>query len=94
MSEVVENKLRYVIPQDPTVEAPASFPYYATPDMRRWYGGPEADPNTRIVFQAMGGRCTTAYAMTQDGARKALYHLGMRPNNKPVDVYVKKIWKF
>ena len=68
------------------MEAPASHPYYTTPDMRRWNSDPEADLSTRIVFQATSGYCTTVYVMTQDGACKALYRLSMRPNNQPVDL--------
>ncbi|KAJ9617834.1 uncharacterized protein PV06_06217 [Exophiala oligosperma] len=74
----------FVIPNDPTVEPPQHRQNVDVPDMSRWEG-PGSDNRTRIVFKAKGGVCTAGYAISQQGARKVLYHLSMVPYNKPVD---------
>ena len=75
----------FVIPNDPTVEPPAFRENVGQPDMSPWEGGPSGDNQTRIVFNSKGGVCTAAYAVSQQGARKALYHMSMIPYNSPVD---------
>lgn len=65
----------FVIPNDPTVEPPSHRHNVDQPDMRRWEEGPSGDNQTRIVFHSQGGVCTPAYGISQQGARKALYHV-------------------
>lgn len=67
----------FVIPKDPTVEPPSHRDNVDEPDMSRWEGGPSGDNRTRIVFHSNGGVCTAAYAISQQGARKALYHVSL-----------------
>jgi GR25 family glycosyltransferase involved in LPS biosynthesis len=80
-----DNRRVFVIPNDPTVEPPEFRNNVDMPDMTHWEGGPEGDNSTRIIFNSMGGVCTAAYAISQQGARKALYHMSMLPYNLPVD---------
>ena len=61
---------RFIIPNDPTVEL-----------------GPDgAETQTREIRIQMDGACTAAYAISYDGARKALYHMSMQPYDNPVDL--------
>ncbi|EXJ96335.1 hypothetical protein A1O1_01461 [Capronia coronata CBS 617.96] len=80
-----DNGRFFVIPDDPTVEPPQLRRNVDTPDMSRWERGPNGDNQTRIVFSAEGGVCTAAYAISQQGARKALYHMSMEPYDSPID---------
>ena len=80
-----DNRRFFVIPQDPTVEPPEYRQNVDAPDMSHWEAGPDGDKQTRIVFNAEGGVCTAGYAISQRGARKALYHMSMLPYNSPVD---------
>ncbi|KIX95985.1 uncharacterized protein Z520_08240 [Fonsecaea multimorphosa CBS 102226] len=76
----------FVIPDDLTVQPPeARVDNVDQPDMSHWESGPHGNNRTRIVFHSEGGVCTAAYAISQKGARKALYHLSMVPYNSPVD---------
>lgn len=43
-------------------------------------------PHTRIVTRAMGGICTLAYAVSQQGARKLLYELSLNRLDAPYDL--------
>ena len=52
--------------------------------MSHWEG-PNGDNKTRIVFRSEGAVCTAGYAVSQQGARKILYHMSMMPYNSPVD---------
>jgi len=74
----------FVIPNDPTVEPPQFRQNVDTPNMTHWEG-PSANNQTRIIFNSEGGVCTPAYAISQRGARKSLYHMSMIPYNSPVD---------
>ncbi len=74
----------FVIPHDPTVEPPQHRRNVGGPDMSPWEG-PDRDNRTRIVFKSEGGVCTAGYAISQQGARKILYHMSMRPYDSPVD---------
>lgn len=47
--------------------------------------------NTRVIAQAFGGVCTTSYAISLAGARKALYRLSMQPYNSPIDLGLKDL---
>jgi GR25 family glycosyltransferase involved in LPS biosynthesis len=73
---------RWVIPNDPTVlpviERTEKKPW---PDMSAW----EGDEQTRIVLYTTWSLNTAAYAVSQRGARKLLYHLSMLPFNDAVD---------
>ena len=76
----------FVIPNDPTVEPPAfRKDNVAQPKMTPWEYGPDGGNHTRIVFHSEGAVCTAAYAISQRGARKALYHMSMNPFNSPID---------
>lgn len=85
------NEKRWVIPQDPTVVPPENrlnvIP--GTADISRY----EVDGvhDTRVIAQAFGGICTTSYAISLDGARKALYRLSMQPYNSPIDLGLKDL---
>jgi GR25 family glycosyltransferase involved in LPS biosynthesis len=72
-----DNRRMFVIPNDPTVEPPSYRQNVEEPDMEHWQGGPLGDNQTRIVFNSKGGVCTAAYAISQQGARKALYHVSL-----------------
>lgn len=80
-----DNRRFFVIPDDPSVEPPELRRNVDAPDMSHWEEGPNGDKRTRIVFNAEGGVCTAAYAISQQGARKALYHMSMEPFNNPID---------
>jgi GR25 family glycosyltransferase involved in LPS biosynthesis len=81
-----DNRRFFVIPDDPTVEVPAiRADNVDQPKMTPWEKGPDNGNRTRIVFHAEGAVCTAAYAISQRGARKALYHMSMTPYNSPVD---------
>ena len=45
--------------------------------------------HTRLTHHAVGAVCTFAYAVTQAGARKALYELGMMQMNDPFDLMLR-----
>jgi hypothetical protein len=80
-----DNRRVFVIPNDHTVEPPQFRKNVDMPDMKHWEGGSSGDNSTRIIFNSKGGVCTAAYAVSQRGARKALYHMSMVPFNSPVD---------
>lgn len=80
-----DNRRFFVIPKDPTVEPPEYRQNVHTPNMSHWETGPDGDKQTRIIFNSEGGVCTAGYAISQRGARKALYHMSMLPYNSPVD---------
>lgn len=67
--------LRVTLADDATVPAPASLkPHpFALPDRL----GVLYAPHTRVVHAAHGTVCTQAYAVSQQGARKLLYQLGL-----------------
>ncbi len=82
-----DNRRFFVIPNDPTVEPPELRGLWNVdmPNMTHWESGPKGDNHTRIVFNSEGGVCTAGYAISQRGARKALYHMSMKPYDSPVD---------
>lgn len=82
------NDKRFAIPHDPTVVPPLNV-IPGTANMSRY----EIDgaSNTRVFAQAFGGICTTSYAISLRGARKALYRLSMQPFNSPVDIGLKDL---
>ncbi|KIW28842.1 uncharacterized protein PV07_04705 [Cladophialophora immunda] len=81
-----KNRRFFVIPSDPTVLPPQlREDNVAKPDMSRWRTNPDGGEQTRIVFHSEGAVCTSAYAISQKGARKAIYYLSMVPYNAPVD---------
>jgi len=79
-----DNYRYFVIPNDPTVEPPRYRNNVAAPNMTYWEG-PNGDNQTRIVFKSEGGVCTAGYAISQQGARKILYHMSMMPFNHQLD---------
>jgi GR25 family glycosyltransferase involved in LPS biosynthesis len=70
-----DNRRIFVIPNDPTVAPPTHRKNVDQPDMSHWEEGPSGDNQTRIVFHSKGGVCTAAYAISQQGARKALHYV-------------------
>ncbi|CAD0105778.1 unnamed protein product [Aureobasidium uvarum] len=76
---------RWVVPHDPTVAPPNYRMYQDQPDMRTWESGPDADNQTRIIFVASWGFCTTGYAVSLRGAMKMLYHQSLSKFNNAVD---------
>ena len=81
-----DNRRFFVIPNDPTVEPPEFLKSNVDqPNMTHWESGPDGVNHTRIVFRSEGAVCTAAYAISQRGARKALYHMSMEPYNSAVD---------
>ncbi|KAL2392095.1 hypothetical protein ABEF95_012535 [Exophiala dermatitidis] len=80
-----DNKRFFVIPDDPSVEPPQYRRNVGAPDMSHWESGPNGDERTRIVFRSEGAVCTAGYAISQRGARKALYYMSMEPYNAPID---------
>lgn len=74
---------RYVIPNDPTAVPVGSRIAFGMPEMSRWEGDGTL---SRVIFPAFAGTCTSSYAITLRGARKALYRLSMTPNSHPVDI--------
>ena len=76
-----EDNRRFVIENDPTVAPPQHrMNYGKTPDMNAYSN------STRIVFKAISGVCTYAYALSFRGAQKFLYHTSMSIYGKPVDL--------
>lgn len=76
---------RYVIHNDATVLPPDARNVVGKPDMSRYESAPDGDNSTRIIYQAMGGVCTAAYAISLKGAMKALYRTSLIPYNDNVD---------
>lgn len=75
-----DDNRRFVMENDPTTPPKNQRRNVAkTPDMSTY------DNTTRIMFTTTHGMCTYAYALSQRGARKALYYLSMLPTSKPVD---------
>lgn len=73
---------RVIRRDDPTVPE--------TQYLKYWYGTNELFkkyPNhTSAVSHASGAVCTTAYAISQAGARSALYSIGIAENSAPIDI--------
>jgi GR25 family glycosyltransferase involved in LPS biosynthesis len=81
-----DNRRFFVIPDDPTVEPPEFRKDNVDwPKMTPWENTHDGGNRTRIVFHSEGAVCTAGYAISQKGARKALYHMSMVPYNSPVD---------
>lgn len=81
-----DNRRFFVIPNDPTVERPEFRQNNVDqPNMTYWENKPGGANHTRIIFHSEGAVCTAAYAISQRGARKAIYHMSMEPYNSPVD---------
>ncbi|PLB46490.1 hypothetical protein P170DRAFT_427808 [Aspergillus steynii IBT 23096] len=72
----------YIIPDDPTVP-----PVPRREDFKHPLLADNSQmQQARIVFDAVGGVCTSGFAVTCDAARKILAQLSMSPLNEPVDV--------
>ncbi|KAF1998297.1 glycosyltransferase family 25 protein [Amniculicola lignicola CBS 123094] len=67
---------RIMFPDDPTVPSPNEL----HDNFSTLY-----PPHTRLVHRTNTTRCTTAYAVTQSGARKLLYQYGIRDFSQPFD---------
>lgn len=72
----------FIIPNDPTVPPVPRREDFKHPILAEYSSMDQA----RIVFDAVGGVCTSGFAVTYDGARKILAQLSMTPLNDPVDV--------
>lgn len=76
-----EDNRRFVVENDPTVAPVKHRMNFGTiPNMDAY------DNTTRIMFAASGGVCTYAYALSNRGAQKILYHLSMSVYSGPVDL--------
>lgn len=80
-----QDNRRFVIPKDPTVLPPSERTEGIRPNMDWWESDPVNDKQTRIVLVSQWSINTAAYAISQRGARKLLYHLSMLPFNDAVD---------
>ena len=76
-----EDKRRFVISNDATVP-PFAHRFNVAPTPRDIV---EQDEHTRMIFEASSGTCLFAYALSQQGARKMLYHLGLHGEAIMVD---------
>ena len=81
----VGDSRRFVIPKDPTVLPPWLRTENQMPNMEWWEKEPVADNQTRIVLYTQFSINTAGYAISQRGARKLIYHLGLIPFNDAVD---------
>ncbi|KIW22001.1 uncharacterized protein PV07_12599 [Cladophialophora immunda] len=89
-----EHRRFFVIPNDPTVEPPhLRQENYHEPNTSHWRTGPDGGSRTRIVFRSGNAACTAAYAISQKGAKKALYYLSMVPYNDPIDLRLAALCK-
>lgn len=80
-----QDNRRFVIPKDPTVLPPSERTEGIRPNMSWWEADPIRDEQTRIVLVSQWSINTAAYAISQRGARKLLYHLSMLPFDDAVD---------
>ena len=80
----MKDKRRFVISNDGTVPPYAHrFNVVETPkDII------DRDEYARMMFEAKAGSCLFAYALSQQGARKILYHVGIQGEATPVDVKI------
>ena len=76
-----EDKRRFVISNDATVP-PFAHRFNVAPTPRDIV---EQDEHARMIFEADSGTCLFAYALSQQGARKMLYHLGLHGEAIMVD---------
>ncbi|KAK6387240.1 hypothetical protein LTS17_000507 [Exophiala oligosperma] len=76
---------RWVIPHDPTVAPEGSRWYFKGPKMDKWEKGPDADPQTRVVYQQGFGWCLSGYAVSLRAAQRILWYASMMPFNWPID---------
>jgi hypothetical protein len=78
---------RIVIPNDETVAEPQHLePEWGSDEYKKKY-----DPHTRIVSRGRQNVCTLAYAVTQQGARKLLYELGLKSFSHNYDLMVRHV---
>ena len=80
-----QDSRRFVIPKDPTVLPHWLRTEHTRPNMDWWEQGPAGDNQTRIVLYTHWSLNTAGYAVSQRGARKLIYHLGLIPFNDAVD---------
>ncbi|RMD43310.1 hypothetical protein DV735_g1854, partial [Chaetothyriales sp. CBS 134920] len=76
---------RFVIPHDPTVEPISLRTEPEQTLFQTWADAVPPDTQTRMVAPMLDGLCTASYAISLEGARKALYHMSMVPYSSPVD---------
>ncbi|KAK7732139.1 hypothetical protein SLS57_001119 [Botryosphaeria dothidea] len=78
---------RVVIPDDATVPEPQHIDkQYGTDELQREYPA-----HTRVVSRARVGTCTLAYGISQPGARRFLYELGVRRMSGNTDMMFRSI---
>jgi hypothetical protein len=73
---------------DPTVESLHDQKAWVKEDARLY--GITTD-NTRSIHRARDPHCTSAYAITFEGARRALFEIGLDHLNKPIDLELAKL---
>lgn len=83
-SEIVEGDTRrLVIENDPAVTPPKHRTSWgAAPNMTEL----GYDNHTRIVYESQAGVCMYAYALSLEGAKKALYYMSLSPFRMAVDM--------
>lgn len=80
---------RYVIENDSTVPPPAHRSNNKAPDLSALgYGN-----STRVVYEAGGGLCLQAYALSLRGARKILQFYMTRTEFSPIDLDMHRLCK-
>lgn len=80
------NPRRWVIPNDWSAKSWMDYSF-GNPDMTQY------NPHTRVIFETNQGCCTAGYAITLQGAQKALLAFSMNPFNKPIDLGLEeKCW--
>ena len=84
-------KIRVVQSNDPTVVAPQHLHNYHT-DGREGTDelGTSYPPHTRVVYHPFNGLCSTAYAVSQAGARQALASMGLQKPTMPFDMMIRQ----
>ncbi|KKA20905.1 hypothetical protein T310_5045 [Rasamsonia emersonii CBS 393.64] len=73
----------YVISDDPTVRPAGRKAEFGEPDMTPWK---EHANTTRLVYEANDAVCLNGYAVTYNGARRAMASMSLAPLNQPVDL--------
>ncbi|KAF2770273.1 hypothetical protein EJ03DRAFT_78104 [Teratosphaeria nubilosa] len=48
-------------------------------------------PHTRVVSRGWGGVCTQAYALSNEGAKKILWEMGLKEFNAPTDLMLRQM---
>ena len=78
---------RIILPQDLTVPEPQHLDMeYGNTDLIQQYA-----PHTRVVSRARVNTCSLAYGISQPGARRLLYELGVKEMSAPYDMMLRQV---